>query len=49
MHVRIELETELSKAEQNVHEREGINPPGNRGMQISSYLRYLNQETPDLS
>ena len=44
MQVRIELETELQKAELEFKKTEGIIPTDNKGMQISPYLRYLNQK-----
>jgi hypothetical protein len=47
MHVRIELETELLKAEQQFRRGKGIIPPENRRMEISSYLRTVNQLAPD--
>jgi hypothetical protein len=46
LHVRIELETELLKAEQQFRRGEGIIPPDNRRMQISPYLRNVNQQAP---
>jgi hypothetical protein len=45
IHVRIELEIELQKADLGFNKADGITPPDNRGLQISPYLRYLNQPT----
>ncbi len=45
--VRIELETELLKAEQQFRKCEGIIPTGNRGMVISPYLRNVGRQARD--
>ena len=47
MHVRIELEAELRKAEQEFRRGKGIIPPENRRMEISPYLRSVNRQAPD--
>lgn len=46
MHVRIELEAELLKAEQQFRKCKGIVPPENRRMEISPYLRNIKPEAP---
>lgn len=43
LHVRIELETELLKAQQHFRKGHGFIPPEDRRMEISPYLRNLNQ------
>lgn len=46
MHVRIELETELLRADPQFRKCEGIVPAKNRRMEISTYLRNVNQQAP---
>jgi hypothetical protein len=46
MHVRIELETELLKADPRFRKVKGIVPPEDRRMDISPYLRNINQQAP---
>jgi hypothetical protein len=47
MHVRIELETELLKADREFRKCKGIVPPENHRMEISPYLRNVNQQAPN--
>ncbi len=46
IHVRVELESELLKAEQQFRKCEGIVPAENYRFEISSYLRNVNQHSP---
>jgi hypothetical protein len=47
LHVRIEVESELLKAEKGFGRPEGLMLPESSAMQVSNYLRMLNQEAPE--